>query len=311
MQRSARLGAFYILLAVSGYSLLPIWVKNAQAAGLASPDIALWRFVFAAPLMWSLVMLRGRQTASGTPVNSPEKRRLPRLRLVAMGLMLVMAALSAFWGFERLPAGTYVVLFYTYPAMVAALSLLLGERLSLVGWIALALTTLGVFLCVPDFRAGLGSNNLEGVLLAMFNALVVAVFYIISGRLLRGHTALATATAYTLSGALLGLLVVTLVRGGAQAPPTAEIWLSLAALAAFSTVLPVFSLTTGIQLLGAAQAAIIGTIEPVLTAVFALIFLREPIEPSLVIGGAVILFSVLLLQMQDRLKVPTFGKSST
>ena len=56
---------------------------------------------------------------------------------MAIGTLLAFAALAAFFGLERLPSGTFSVLFYSYPAMVALLASLLGERLSLVAWIAL------------------------------------------------------------------------------------------------------------------------------------------------------------------------------
>ena len=63
-------------------------------------------------------------------------------------------------------------------------------------------------------------------------------------------------------------------------------------------MLPVFALNAGIQKLGATRAAIIATFEPVLTAVLALIFLGEVMLPIQWLGGAVIIASVILLQIR-------------
>lgn len=319
MSRNERDGALFILLSVTGYALLPVWVKTVQAAGLNSLDVATWRFGLAVPIIWLLVWLTG-QTARAS------SKRLPRSRLLAMGTIFAVAAVAAFWGFERLPAGTYVVLFYTYPAIVAVMSAFLGERLPLTGWLALLLTMLGVFLTVPDFTAGLGSGSIQGVLLALFNALIVAVYFILSGRLLKGHTALAEGSALSLTGAFLVLLLIVplraaqipagqlsdnIVRTGlslpllaAGSPDGLKIMLSMLALAAFSTVLPVFFLTAGIQKVGATRASILGTVEPILTSLFAFLFLGESMGGGQLLGGGLILLSVILLQVSGRSKEP-------
>lgn len=317
MSRNERDGALFILLSVTGYAMLPVWVKTAQAAGLNSLDVATWRFGLAVPLFWLLVRLTG-QTASAS------RMRLPRIRLLAMGTIFAVAAVAAFWGFERLPAGTYVVLFYTYPAMVAVMSAFLGERLPFAGWLALLLTMLGVFLTVPDFTAGLGSGSIQGVLLALFNAFIVAIYFILSGRLLKGHTALAEGSAWSVTGAFLLLLLIIPLRAAqmptgelgdnllktglalplvaAQSVEGVKLMLFMLALAALSTVLPVFFLTSGIQKVGATRASILGTVEPILTSVFAFLFLGESMGGNELLGGGLILLSVIILQVSGRAK---------
>ena len=76
-----------------------------------------------------------------------------------------------------------------------------------------------------------------------------------------------------------------------------ETWLRLLGLAIFSTVIPIFAFYAGMQKLGAARAAILSTIEPVFTLVLAFFLLNERIEAIQLIGGALILASVILLQL--------------
>lgn len=291
MNRTQRDGLLFILLAVTGYAFLPVLVKQIQSAGLESLDIVTWRFVFAAPMFWLLV--GAGQFRGGLRKSS---RELPRVRLLLMGSLLAVAALNAFIGLETLAAGTFSVLFYTYPVMVALLSLLFGERLPAYGWLALALTLVGIVLTVPDFGAGFSGASGQGVLLALLNALIVAVYFIINNRLLRGHTALASASAWAITGACLVFVVVALFRP-VSAPDTPVIWLHLLALAGFCTVMPVFALTNGLQKLGASRAAILSTVEPLLTMAFAALFLGEQMQPVQLAGGVLILSSVLLLQL--------------
>ncbi len=291
MDRTQRDGMLFILLSVTGYSLTPILVKQLQAAGLESLDIATWRFAFAAPLFWFLIFA-GR--------NAPPTKPLPRIRLLLMGALLAASALTAFVGLEALDAGIFVILFYTYPAMVAVLMLFLGERLPLQGWGALALTLVGTALTVPNFSTGFSGVNGQGVILALTNALIIAVYFIINSRVLRGHTALARASAWAITGACLVFVIVAAFRQ-VIVPAQPVAWLYLLVLASFCTVMPVFAMTNGLHKLGASRAAILSTIEPLMTMAFAAVFLGERIEqPLQLVGGGLILASVILLQLPRR-----------
>lgn len=294
MEREQRVGLFFVFLAICGYAVLPILVKQIQAAGMPPMDIAIWRFLFAVPSFWLVIYAR-RMPASARP--------LPRVALLGLGVLLAGAAITAFFGLERVPASTYVFLFYTYPAMVAVLSLVLGERLPLQGWLALALTLVGIGLTAPDFAAGLASDSLVGVMLALLNALLVAIYFILNGRILRGHTALARGSAWAISGALLVMLLIVPFNGLAL-PAQPSVWVLLVALALFCTVMPVFSMTIGIQKLGASRSAILSTVEPLLTIVLAALILGERMQPVQLLGGALIIASVALLQLRPVRRAP-------
>ncbi|MAS35919.1 MAG: hypothetical protein CL610_18065 [Anaerolineaceae bacterium] len=295
MSGTQRSGMLFVLAGAVGYALLPVWVKNIQLSGLQPLDIATWRFLFAMPLIWALLL--GLRT---TPPATP----LPRRKLLGLGVLQVIAATSAFVGLQNLPASTMVLLFYTYPAMVALINFALGERMPLQSWLALVITLVGVSLTVPDFGTGLDEGAGTGVIFAFINALVVAVYFILNNRVMRGHRAMGRGSAWTITGAFLMMLVILLVRGGAAVPPDARTWLLLLALALFSTVFPIFMLMNGIQRLGASRAAILSTVEPIGTLTLAALFLGERVQPVQLLGGGLILLSVLLLQLSNRKPAP-------
>jgi len=301
MPHNQRDGVILIVLSVLGYACFPIISKKLFELDVQPLDIAFWRFVFTAVMLWGVVALRGvlrtRSVlrAHGSTSPAPAKP-LPRLRLILLGTFFVGQALTALWGLERLPSATFSVLFYTYPAMVAILSLFLGERLSPTAWLAIAGTLVGVALTTPDFSAGLSGGNFVGVLMALADALMVAVYFLIFNHLTRDHTDMVRISALTVTGALAVMLIIALTLG-VNLPP-GDAWLHLGLLALISTALPVFALNAGIQKLGATRAAIIATCEPIFTAVLALIFLNESMEPIQWVGGAVIIASVVMLQLR-------------
>jgi drug/metabolite transporter (DMT)-like permease len=288
MAQSQRLGFILILLTVTGYSFFAIWARQLTAAGMQPLDIATWRFLIAVPLLWLLVRLR----------RAPESARpLPRLALLAGGPLLTIAALAGFTGLTLIPASVYILLYYSYPAIVALIAVVRGERLSMISWLALGLTLAGVALTMPDLREGLQqSGNVGGFVLAMINALAVALYFVFSNRVLRDHTDMPRASLWSLTGALIPLLVIGLLRP-APAPPTSGAWLSMFALVIISTIIPVVTLNAGIQKLGAVRASIMSTLEPILTLILAVIVLGDRLTLIQLIGGALILASVIMVQL--------------
>jgi len=290
MTKDQRDGLLLILLAASGYAFMPTLVKTIYAhSTLEAMDVALWRFIFATPLIWLMVTVRSKSQAEKS------KEKMPVKNALILGFIFSWAALTAFLGLELLPASTYVVLFYTYPAMVVILSSFLGEPIQKLAWIALGMALFGVMLTVPDFTEG--ALDMLGVVFSLVNAAVVAIYYLVSKRIFSNVTDVFRATGYTVTGALCTLLVLIPMRG-IQIPPNIETWLSLIAIASFCTIMPVFSVNQGIQKIGSSQAALISTVEPVLSMAVAVILLSEIILPIQWLGAGLIIASVILLQMR-------------
>jgi drug/metabolite transporter (DMT)-like permease len=298
MPRS-RQGLLYILLAVTGYAFLPVFASHLRAEGLVPLEIAFWRYLLSTPAF--LVMVFAPLLARRRMLAKPST--LPRVGLILLGFVLAGEGLAAFIGLQFVSPGVYLVLFYTYPAMTAILAMVLGERLSLVGWIALAVTLIGVALTAANFTLALDQEQIVGAALALINAFGAAVYFVTMDRLMRGRTGTARASAWTVTGALILLAAIALVQG-INAPQTPTAWANMIGLVLVSTVMPVFMINKGIQSAGPTRAAIFGTIEPLLTAILAQLFLSEELQAIQWIGGALVVFSVILLQIRGSAEPP-------
>lgn len=280
-----------MLTAVAGYSFFPVFTKILLAEGMNPVDIGVWRFVIAVAVMWGLrFSIAARQKQ---PVRLP---RLPVLPVVIMGVMMAVAALCGFFGMERLPTATFIVLFYTYPMMIALIGAIFGQRLPRAAWVALALTLLGIFLTAPDFSAGLQGDNLPGVLIAFANAFVIAIYFIFSGRTLKNERDVVGASALILTATLITMLIAGVLIGFSL-PPTPRAWLFVIALALVGTVMPTFALNKGIPRLGAAKAGIVSSIEPLTSSILAMIFIGEIMTENQWLGGLVIVAGIIVLQV--------------
>lgn len=296
MTRREREGFLWIILAAAGFSVMPTLVKLTYLHSTFEPmDIAIWRFVLAAPIMWALVLYSRRSQRAQTD------EKLPVTRLLIIGLFIAAAVMAAFFALERLPGSTYIVLLYAYPAMVALLSRLLGDRIQARTWFALALALVGVALTVPNFTAA-GGVDAVGVGLALLNAAIIAIYYLLTRRALDGVVDVSRASAVMMISTLVIMLTLIPIRG-LQLPQNPLTMFLLISIGIFGTVLPIFGVNIAVQRIGAAQASLVSTVEPIMSMIISMLILNEVIQSLQWIGAAMIVVSVIVLQLRPRNRI--------
>ena len=288
-------GEMLIVISAAIAGVQPIFIKGLYALDMQPLDVLTWRFIIAVPAIWLLTLFAqgGRTAASDAPKPAP----LPRRRLLLVGVFFSAVSAVGFIGLSLMPASTFLVLSYSFPAMVALIGLFLGERLMVRGWLALGLTLFGVVLTAPDFSAGLQDANVSRVAVAMLNAVAVAVYTVVVGRVLRGYNQGAQATAWMFSGTLVAFLVVAIVRGGLAIPPSFMAWVYLFVVGMLCTTLSFYALYSGMQKISASKTAVLGTVEVAFTLTSAALLLGERLLPVQVVGAVLIVMSIVLLQV--------------
>ena len=78
-----------------------------------------------------------------------------------------------------------------------------------------------------------------------------------------------------------------------------EGWLILVAAAFVMSVLGTLMFVYGVRYTGAQVSAIASTLEPIVSILVGVVFLREPLTVATGIGSAMILVSVFLVSMED------------
>jgi drug/metabolite transporter (DMT)-like permease len=296
MTRREREGFLWIILAAAGFSVMPAMVKLVYLHSTFEPmDIAIWRFVLATPIMWALVLFgrRSPRTALG--------EELPVTRLLIIGVFIAAAVLAAFFALERLPGSTYIVLLYSYPALVALLSRLLGDEINPRTWFALGLALIGVGLAMPNFATA-ADVDAVGVGLALLNAAIIAIYYLLTRSALDGVVAVSQSSAVMMVGALFIMLMLIPLRG-LQFPQNPLTLILLLCIGIFGAVLPVFGVNIAVQRIGAAQASLVSTVEPIMSMIISILILSEVIFAVQWLGAALIVGSVIALQLRPRNRI--------
>jgi len=287
-------GVLLIALSASAFGASPILARFAFEAGADVYGLLTVRFVVAAVAMTVVMRARG--------IGLPPWRRV--LALAAMGgIGYVGQSFCYFNALNYAQASLVALLLYLYPLFVTILAaVFLKEKLTGPAVAALVLCSLGAGLTV-----GGGEGRPLGIALGVSAAVIYSVYIVVGARVTAGINALATTTVVCIAAALV-YVTLSFARLAAGVPPqfpgTAAGWAALLAIALLSTVLAILTFFAGLQRLGAAQASMLSTLEPVVTVVMAAMLLGEHIGGAQAAGGALILLGVLWLTRRASAPAP-------
>ena len=277
---SHRSAVLLVLLSALGFGSVALLAKIAYATGVSTSVLLALRFslavVLLAPLLWykRIALPRGRTLAG----------------FALMGVLYTAQAQSYFTALRHASTGLVALLLYVYPVLVTLLAVALGwEKLNRRTLVLMAIAMAGLAITLGGKLEG----QPLGIGLALLSAAVYAVYILLGNRLTQRADALA-ATLVVMAAAALGNGALALADGGAL-PHDPLAWLAIGAIALFSTVIAIAAFLVGIKVIGAAQASIVSTLEPVITLCLGVAVLGESVSASQLVGGMLVLLAVVLL----------------
>ena len=312
MDRRTALGVGLVVVSAVGYGSGTVLAAPIYATGVDWLTLVAWRFMIGAALGWIWVAL--------SPARRADVRRLSRRQLavaLALGALFTGNAGTYYASLETVPASLAGVLVYTYPVIVAVLSLRFATRLpGRRPWVALGLAVVGSVLALGgiDVRS---APPISGLLLVWASALIYSVWIILSARLSGerqhrlasdapaastpvGDAAVTTAVMMTATAAVFaGAAVAT---GRPVDPPSIPLaaWPLLLAIGFLASFLAIQTFYAGTRRIGAAKAALISTVEPPVIVVLAWLALGQTLAPIQLAGAALILVGVIVAQTAPR-----------
>ena len=273
MAGSKRTQAIFLLVAAAVlWSLAGVLIKWVSLPALA---VAGFRSAIALPV---LLIFFGRRA-----VNFSAAQLIGGVAYAATVTLFVAAT-------KLTTAGNAILLQYTAPLYVAMLSgWLLHERTRWFDWTAIAAVLCGMSLFFLD---QLSAGGLTGNILA-----VIAGFAFASLILAMRKQKDASPAGSAILGNLLTVLVC--LPWMVQSPPGGTDWIGLVILGAFQLGLSYVFYAVAIRNVTAMEGILIPMLEPILNPFWALLFMGERIGPWALLGGAVVILSVLFRGFMD------------
>jgi drug/metabolite transporter (DMT)-like permease len=274
-----------VLGSASGFATLAIFAKLAYASGLGTEQTLAFRFLLASIGMWVLAMVIGQ-----SPL------RLNRNQLAVLlalgGLVYTAQSLTYFVALRSLPASLVVLIAYIYPSLVVVAGwIFLRRSVSRWHWVALAASFAGVALLVGGTRFELS----WALVLAIASPAIYTGYILIGERVMSSVPAVA-ASAVIMSGAALAFCLLASLNHELGLPRNANGWAVTVGIALFPTMLAISLFMAGLPRVGAARAALLSTVEPVITVLLAVVILGDRLSAVQVIGGALVILAVIIVQ---------------
>jgi len=227
-------------------------------------------------------------------------RRLSRPALwqsIGLGVVYGFAQILQTVGLDRTPASTAGFVTGLYVVMTPLLAApLLRQRIPGVAWIAVLVATGGMgVLSLRGLEAG------SGELLVLASAFLYALH-------ICGLGAWSTPES-SMGSTIVQLVVIAVIclagaaPGGVTLPDNGPDWVRMAYMAAIVGALGMLAQVWAQAHLPPTRSAVIMSMEPVFAALFAVLFGSESLTGRMLLGGAMVLVAMLLVELAPRRKV--------
>jgi drug/metabolite transporter (DMT)-like permease len=307
MDRRRIVGIGLGALAGAAYGTGPLFFKAyVYPAGVDWIAMLVWRFAFATLVSWLWLFAQPRARAA---LRELDRRTIGRL--LFNGAFFVVNASVYYAAIEKIDISLVALLMSAYPALVAVISLRLGYRFEgKLAWGSLAIVILGTVLTIGGVNP---NTNQGGIILALLSPVFYSGYIVFTAWTAGerpGQTAdmrskgkgaevpPAVAGAVMMTGTWAAAIVIGIVTREPMLPnqiPVAA-WPGLIGIGIFAAAIAIQAFYASAARIGAAQASLMATVEPIVVIFLGITFLGEAFTPIRVVGAAIVLTGVLLAQ---------------
>ena len=290
MKNNTRQGFLLIITATMLWALAAPIAKYLFNAGIIPADLVQARVTY------SFLILAFIFVGFKRDLLQISKKDIGYFMLLGIG-GFALVQYTYFYAISQIDVGVAVALQYTAPSMIVVYSaFFLGKKINRNTIIAILLALAGCYLVVGAHQVNWADLNWNGILLALSSAMVFA-FYTLYGE--KGLQKYPTWTVFfyvVLFAALFWNIInppFNLVGQGLSW----SVWAGIMAIAIIGTLIPFGLFFMALKKLDPIRLTVTSTLEPIFATMTAFIFLGEALSFWQVVGGLLIVASVILMTM--------------
>ncbi len=275
---------------IAGLNLAMLFISTSGVLGRSlsiTPALSiLWRSLFAIVLLGLYCWF--------AKINLKINSKKDALTIALSGLFLGAHWITYFYSLQLSNVAIALLSLFTYPIFTVFLEpIFYNTKLSLKHVFLGFLVLIGIYFLSADLT--FESDYTKGIIVGLISAL----FYAIRNLILKKKIA-------TYNGSMLmfyqlilvAIVLVPLFFFISEIPSTKE-WQALILLALLTTAIGHTLFLKSLQHFSVTSASLIGSIQPIYGIVLGVIFLQEIPNPNIIIGGVLILTSVVIESMQS------------
>jgi drug/metabolite transporter (DMT)-like permease len=216
---------------------------------------------------------------------------------LALGVFGIGAAQFLYlFAISKINVAAAILLHYTGPVFVALYVVFVQrQKIGRIGILAIFGTLAGCYLVVGAYNLQLLELNRIGIISGLLAAVAFAVYSVLSAHGMRKYTPWTVLLYGMLFAALMWNVLHPPLEAILQRYSTVQ-WVWILFIGIFGTVLPFGLYFEGIRKIQPTPASITATLEPISAGIIASIFLGEIMGPLQILGGFIVIVSIILLQ---------------
>lgn len=282
-------GFITVMISAAVFGLVPLFVRSINAGGSNLLSTAVFRFGLAIPALYLYLKIKKIPLA----ITWEELKRILLLSIVGYG----GTAMLLFSSYSYIPSGMATTIHFVYPVFVILGSILfLHQKVRPLKIFCVGLCFAGILLF---YNGGEGSVQLPGLILAFISGMTYS-FYILYLRESSLSKMENMKLIFYMSIVTSGLvLIIALVSGQFVWRLPAQVWGIAITLALVASFVAVAFFQRGVRMIGAQNAAILSTLEPITSLLVGVIVYDEAFGPGGILGCICILTSVIIVARMD------------
>lgn len=295
MQNIINKGAILALVSGVLFGTMGYFGTQLMQAGFSITTMLFWRFFVASLIVLTFLVIWRKPFYILQTLKQDTKLTF---RILMLGCIFYsLTSLFYFLASQLIGTGLSMVIFFCFPAIVALLMLVYGrDKIKLVTWCSILISILG---CILIATKGPLYFDIIGIIFAVLSASCYAIYVFASSNI-----SFEKLDGYVVSfliclGNSITFLIFAAYTQQFQIPTNHIDLLNIIGFSLFSTVLPIFFLLKGLQLISASKASMLSLFEPVVTLIIGIYLLGEPaVTTSQMLGIGLILSSAIVLQLE-------------
>ena len=201
---------------------------------------------------------------------------------------------------SKIKVAAAILLQYLAPSFIAIHSVVfMREKLAPATVAALLGATFGCYLVVGAYNLDILTMNIVGIISGILSAITFAWYSIHGEYGMRRYNPWTVLSYALLFGALVWNVLHPPLEAFMHAYSPIQ-WFWILYIGVLGTLVPFGLYLEGINLIRSTRASITATLEPITAGILSYLFLNEVMEPAQIVGGIIIIASIILLQLHQQ-----------
>lgn len=289
---SGKAGYLFVAAAALLWAISGTASKFIFASGVSPVELVQFRTAGSAVILALIFAIRSPSLLKVAPQNIGY--------FFLLGALLAITQFTYLFAISKTLVAVAILLQYQAPLVVACYTFFIArERLSASTVVAMLCSLFGCYLVVGGYSLNILSMSKVGIISGLSSAGAFALYTITSESGMRRYSPWTVLFyAFTVAAIILNIVYPPFHAMGRSHTLTTWLWIFFVTL--FGTILPFAFYNLGIQKIRPTHASVTATLEPIAAAIISYLFLGEILEVWQIIGAAIVLIALVILQKKPR-----------